>query len=208
MIEKSDFNDGDILAKTKQLPCKGGVSFKYTLPDGHPITSDCIPQDRKREMLHKWIDVVKDAAIARARDEQAESAARARRRKGDVRSNPAERAKAEAMGLIVPEGTGAEESTTDSQPSILEADFVPSPTTRPQSAGLNAVPTDPVGMAKHQLVAASLEVQELQPRLQSALQRVAQWQAVLTALQGVELPKESTVIDTNTQLVRDLNRSR
>lgn len=213
-VERSDFNDGDILAKTTQVPCKGGHQFKYVYDDGHPITSECINPEQKRAALHIWIDVVKNTAVARAQEARDEGLARARRQKADMlRENPEERAKAEAMGLIVPAGTRTEETPDFDSPDAVAS----TPTARQRQTSIAAQPaesvraqgsnsSDPVAMAKAQLVAATLDVQELSPKLEDAARRVKQWQAVLQALQGVELPKESAVIEQGKDFLSLLER--
>lgn len=185
-LETSDMNDGDILAKTTQVPCKGGHQFKFILPDGHPIISECVNAENKARALHLWVDVVKSSAVARVRAEREELAAKIRREKADAEAEERDR-----QALIVPEGTSAPSSVAASPvtrfvPSVIGAELVPS--SAPSSPG------DPVAMARGELVRAALEVQQLQPQLAAAQQRVAQWQAVLNALQAVELPKESAVI--------------
>lgn len=197
-VETSDMNDGDILAKTTQIPCgKGGSQFKYILPDGHPITSECVSQEQKKQALHAWVDAVKGAAVARVKSEREELAARIRRQKADAAAaNEAQNA--EAMGLIVPAGTAAASQTPVQQTNSGAA---PSVELVRQTGAPSS--TDPVAMAKAELVRAAMEVQELQPRLVAAQQRVAQWQAVLGALQAVELPKESAVISLDNRLTQE-----
>lgn len=196
-LDTSDMNDGDILANTTQVTCKGGHQFKYILPDGHEIKSECVPQEKKKEALHAWVDAVKNAAVQRDRETRQETAARARRAR-------IEREEQEARQLIVPAGTGGESTPPaiadpalpfSTEPFYNRTVHSPSvPSALPYSA------TDPVSMAKAELVRASLEVQELAPKLAAAQARVKQWQAVLGALNAVELPRESAVIDGVTKL--------
>lgn len=201
-LEASDMNDGDILAKTTQINCpKGGTKFKYVLADGHEITSECVSEDNKRKALHGWVDAVKSAAVSRARAEREEQLARARRNKADsLKEDPKERAKAEAMGLIVPAGTGG--TVRESAETISTIPGAVSQRTNvagSESVSGSVVPSDPVAMAKSQLVQATLEVQELAPKLQSAKMRQAQWKAVLEVLQATELPQEPKVISLDTK---------
>lgn len=195
IIETSDMNDGDILAKTTQVPCgkNGGTQFKYVLPDGHEIKSECVPEEHKKTALHRWVDAVKEAAVARAREERAELAAKIRRQKVDAELAAAEEAERQRSQLIVPGGTGA--ALRPVEPTYV------APARVTASAGTQPAGTDPVAMAKSELVNATLEVQELAPKLAAAQQRVAQWRAVLQALQAVELPRESSVIDTVSTLL-------
>lgn len=79
-VESSDFNDQDILTNTRQeSDGKGNVRFKYTLPDGHPITSEWISPDNKKKALMAWLDAVKSTAVARGNEVEAERNAKLRR---------------------------------------------------------------------------------------------------------------------------------
>lgn len=197
-IETSDFNDGDILAKTTQVPCgkNGGTQFKYVLPDGHEIKSECVPEEHKKTALHRWVDAVKEAAVARAREERAELAAKIRRQKVDAEiaaAEEAERQRNELMRneLILPAGAAPRPA----------APISATPARVTASAGTPPGVTDPVAMARAQLTEASLEVQRLRPLLQEAEARMRQWATVLQALNAIELPRESSVIVDATSLL-------
>lgn len=193
-IETSDFNDGDILAKTTQVPCgkNGGTQFKYVLPDGHEIKSECVPEEHKKTALHRWVDAVKEAAVARAREERAELAAKIRRQKVDAEIAAAEEAERQRSQLIVPGSVPSPAASIPAQPAPSATVRVSAPT-----AGVH----DPVAMARAQLTEASLEVQRLRPLLQEAEARMRQWATVLQALNAIELPRESSVIVDATSLL-------
>lgn len=202
MLEAADLNDNTILEQTKQeTDAKGHIRFKITLPDGHLLTSDWFSVEQKTtQLLIKWTESVKGQVQAREKDKQEELNALLRRQKAD-KDQEGQAQQAAEMGIIVPTGTlqgtaqvdASAARTMSINPSLQTSGRV---ATIPSPAGV----LDPVKMAKQELVSAMQEVQSLRPSLADAERRVAQWKAVLTALAGIELPRESSVIAMSTKL--------
>lgn len=200
-VSASDLNDGDILTGTTQVPCgKDGSQFRYAIPGGKAITSECINPDQKKQALRLWVDAVKQTVVANVKAEREETTAKIRRLKADAnRENEA--AAAVAMGLIrrpsPPSPPSVQSSDASSQEAPPHAQHATEPDTAP---GVVATP-DPLALAKAQLVQAAFEVQELSPRLDNAQRRVKQWQAVLNVLQAAELAQDSSVLEAGKHVI-------
>jgi hypothetical protein len=88
-IETSDLNDKAILDDTKEESNgKGAFRYKITLPDGHPMTSEWIPQDKKSTaLILNWLETVRSTAASRSAEREQETLAQARRKKLDEALN-------------------------------------------------------------------------------------------------------------------------
>jgi hypothetical protein len=88
-IETSDLNDKDILASTKQVTNgKGSFQYRIKLSDGHEMTSEWIPEDKKSTgVVLSWCEAVRQTAVSRSQDREAETLAQARRKKLDEALN-------------------------------------------------------------------------------------------------------------------------
>ncbi len=74
-FEQSDLNDGTILQSTRQIAGPNDtVKFAITLPSGREFSSEFFQNDRKREALHSWLQVVRQQAVMES--EEAEAAAK------------------------------------------------------------------------------------------------------------------------------------
>lgn len=88
-LEASDLNDGTILQQTKQITDpKGNIQFNITLPSGRLLKSEFMRKDDAREALKKWLEVVKEQAVADSNAERLERAAKSRRGSMDIERRP------------------------------------------------------------------------------------------------------------------------
>lgn len=88
-LESSDLNDGQILQQTKQVEdARGSIQFSIVLPSGRTLKSEFMSRDNARAGMRKWLDVVKEQAIADSNAERLERAAKARRGKMDIERKP------------------------------------------------------------------------------------------------------------------------
>lgn len=88
-LESSDLNDGQILQQTRQITDeRGNIQFNITLPSGRVLKSEFMRKDDARAGMRKWLDVVKEQAVADSNAERLERAAKARRGKMDIERRP------------------------------------------------------------------------------------------------------------------------
>lgn len=90
-LETSDLNDGQILQQTKQVTdARGSIQFSIQLPSGRLLTSEFMSKDNARAGMRKWLEVVKEQAVADSNAERLERAAKSRRASGkmDIERRP------------------------------------------------------------------------------------------------------------------------
>jgi len=88
-LEASDLNDGAILQQTRQITDeRGNIQFAIKLPSGRDLKSEFMRKEDARAGIKKWLEVVKEQAVADSDAERLERAAKARRGNMDLERRP------------------------------------------------------------------------------------------------------------------------
>jgi hypothetical protein len=88
-LEHSDLNDGAILQQTRQIQDdKGHIQFAFKLPSGRDLKSEFMRKEDARTGIKKWLEVVKEQAVADSNAERLERAAKSRRGNTDLERRP------------------------------------------------------------------------------------------------------------------------
>lgn len=88
-LEASDLNDGTILQQTRQITDeRGNIQFAIKLPSGRDLKSEFMRKEDARQGIKKWLEVVKEQAVADADAERLERAAKSRRGNLDLERRP------------------------------------------------------------------------------------------------------------------------
>src|SRR5688572_15948742 len=162
-LESSDLNDGQILQQTRQITDeRGHIQFAFKLPSGRDLKSEFMRKEDARTGIKKWLDVVKEQAIADSNAERLERAAKSRRGSMDLERKPGDdqplfRAGG-ARGAIDPE-TGAEKPLPAKMPAVVPTETSPkqdSPSIIPDPDLSGEV--EPTSFAEKQLAYYDLQV--------------------------------------------------
>lgn len=184
-LESSDLNDGQILQQTRQVEdARGSIQFNITLPSGRILKSEFMRRDDARAGMRKWLEVVKEQAVADSNAERLERAAKGKRGgKMDIERRPGDDqplfraggARVEEDKPYVPDYV---EQRTHA--AIDRTESVPKEDLKPISPNQELV--DPVDFAIQQRNIYAEKVDALR----DAERKFKQWQTIVFALEEVE----------------------
>lgn len=172
-LEASDMNDGSILQLTKQTADeRGNIQLSIVLPTGRTLKSEFISPDRAKEALRTWLDVVKQQAVADAKEERL--AAQRRAKAIDVN---------EGNDKPLFRAGGARDS-------VKQAGIAEAAQARKEAAEIEAkhpdygpvVHSDPLEYARAQYEYYSSLLRELRPKVEQYERFVQQWGTILDSL--------------------------
>ncbi len=122
MIEGSDINDGESLAKTRmETAPNGAIKFHVTLPSGRSISSEWIAAEKRKEALMLWVDKVREQI---AEDVSAITAEKRAKARAALQAAPAPVVEHPAPAPATSRGTMIEDPCTHAknQVALLEAE--------------------------------------------------------------------------------------
>lgn len=205
LLEASDLNDDAIMTKTRAFQKGGLLQFRFEGEDGQKITSEWFHPDDKQKAIMRWLEVIKEQVVAHANAKVEETKARIRREKAEQNAE-AEAANAQALGLIVPAGTVPYQPAAGGRdaPPVMDAAM-----TTASSAAAYGIPSNPaaraltpIALAQQQLALAQANLEQKTAEYHQARHLVMQWDAMLKAMQALELPQQPGVIQV-TKSLRD-----
>lgn len=194
-LESSDLNDGQILQQTRQITDeRGHIQFAFKLPSGRDLKSEFMRKEDARTGIKKWLEVVKEQAIADSNAERLERAAKSRRGSMDLERKPGDdqplfRAGG-ARGAIDPE-TGAEKPLPkvpfSDSPAMQAAEkimqeAVPTGTIPKKDYSTNSPDVEPLEFAKQQRDIYAKQVEGLL----AAQRKLRQWTIIVENLEEFE----------------------
>lgn len=180
-LEASDLNDGTILQQTKQAKdARGNIQFSITLPMGKELRSEFVQPDKAREALKLWLDVVKEQAIAEAKEHRLQQQRKAT--PVDIERKPGDDQPLFRAG-------GARDKSIDDVPMIpaVAEESVGYPPQRQRAAPARPDETihatDPLKYAQQQYEYYSGLLYDLRPRVAQYEKFVQQWGVILESLE-------------------------
>jgi hypothetical protein len=186
-LEAADLNDGAILQQTKQnRDMRGNVQFEIVLPMGKVLTSEFINPDNAREALKKWLEVVKEQAIAEAKEHRLAQQRKAQgpmdveRKPGD--DQPLFRAGGARQEPMAQDAGFGEKAVAGMQ---AKEDIKRAANGQPLWTS-DAIPQNPLEFARAQYKLHSDKVTELKPQLRAFEEGLAKWSVILESLEQLE----------------------
>lgn len=179
-LEAADMNDGTILQATKQTKDdRGNIQFSISLPMGKELKSEFISPDNARQALKTWLEVVKEQAIAEAKEHRL---AQQRKAMGPM---DVERKPGDDQPLF---RAGGGRKSLDDVPMDegTEASAKVSKDTKPVARTSDAVPQNPLEFARAQYKLHLDKVTELKPQLRAYEEGLAKWSVILESLEQLE----------------------
>lgn len=182
-LEAADLNDGQILQATKQnVDARGNIQFSISLPMGKELKSEFISPDNARQALKTWLEVVKEQAIAEAKEHRL---AQQRKAQGpmDVERKPGDDQPLFRAGGARPQDAGFGEKAVAGMQA--KEDIKRAANGQPLWTS-DAIPQNPLEFARAQYKLHSDKVTELKPQLRAFEEGLAKWSVILESLEQLE----------------------